>query len=215
MEKMWRVVQGKTNGFLPSWRRCVMLKNGVQFPCPVLYCNGLVLSTNESEMQKKQGVRELEYERGFLTGNTNLSETELFIRLVPRMWTLHPLGEKSVRTLLSHTRKLSKLCLQKLQDLLYPWNTTSYTIHQTRNWIWCQTKVLQQRLKDNAKQRSKPTEQERLHWKNCHDYGGIQGTYKKRGFVGMWWTYTEWKEKINFINKLFLRNLGILQAFQQ
>ena len=98
MEKMWLVVQGKTNGFLPSWRRCVMLKNGVQFPCPVLYCNELVLSTNESEMQKKQGVRELEYERGFLTGNTNLSETELFIRLVPRMWTLHPLGEKSVRT---------------------------------------------------------------------------------------------------------------------
>ena len=132
MEKMWRVVQGKTNGFLPSWRRCVMLKNGVQFPCPVFYCNGLVLSTNESEMQKKQGVRELEYKRGFLTGNTNLSETELFIGLVPRMWTLHPLGEKSVRTLLSHTRKLSKLCLQKLQDLLYPWNTTSYTIHQTR-----------------------------------------------------------------------------------
>ena len=98
MEKMWLVVQGKTNGFLPSWRRCVMLKNGVQFPCPVLYCNGLVLSTNESEMQKKQGVRELEYKRGFLTGNTNLSETELFIRLVPRMWTLHPLGIKSVRT---------------------------------------------------------------------------------------------------------------------
>jgi hypothetical protein len=62
-----------------------MLKNGVQFPCPVFYCNGLVLSTNESEMQKKQGVRKLEYERGFLTGNTNLSESKLFIGLVPRM----------------------------------------------------------------------------------------------------------------------------------
>ena len=212
MEKMWLVVQGKTNGFLPSWRRCVMLKNGVQFPCPVFYCNGLVLSTNESEMQKKQGLRELEYERGFLTGNTNLSETELFIRLVPRMWTLHPLGEKSVRTLLSHTRKLSKLCLQKLQDLLYPWNTTSYTIHQTRKLDLVSNQSTATKIES---QRSKPTAQESLHWKNCHDYGGIQGTYKKRGFVGMWWTYTEWKEKINFINKLFLRNLGILQTVQQ